>query len=70
MDFIDQLQALATKIQRQRDQIETEEATKTPSSCRLSACSDTTCSIRVKLSQSIRRMSESRRGEGRLRHHA
>ena len=29
MDFIDQLQALATKIQRQRDQIETEEATKT-----------------------------------------
>ena len=28
MDFIDQLQALATKIQRQRDQIETEEATK------------------------------------------
>ena len=29
MDFIDQLQALATKIQRQRDQIGTEEATKT-----------------------------------------
>jgi hypothetical protein len=30
MDFIDQIQALATKIHRQRNQLQTEESTRTP----------------------------------------